>query len=388
MRPHVALAGTLLILSLHSQAPEPPRIHLVGSAELLEGRLRLTRPERQTSGAAWFAQKERVAGGFETTFKFQITEPGGLGPGADGFAFVLQNEGPGAIAGRGSAGGFAIGDGWRDFSKPGIPRSIAVFFDTYRNQDGGDPSDNYIAICTNGPIPKMRWPPNRLGYSKKLSIRLKDGRVHTARIRYKPPIMSVYLDDGEPEVRAPVDISTVVDSNGAAYAGFTASTGNGFENHDILGWSFTPAPEQVTSSLFTVQSEITYQLANCMDGRNLCTPPKALVQETAPGRFHITLPAHLEWGASIPNPDARLVTISNVQGLACWNLKSEEGCGGPDGAADASVDRYELLVPDRNPGALVCVTRQGRTLFSVNGRKGRGFNAHQGFFEFDAQIQQ
>ena len=40
-----------------------------------------------------------LASGFETTFQFQITQAGGTGHGADGFAFLLQ--GPEALGGRG-----------------------------------------------------------------------------------------------------------------------------------------------------------------------------------------------------------------------------------------------------------------------------------------------
>jgi hypothetical protein len=167
-----------------------------------------------------------------------------------------------------------------------------VFFDTYENSDAHDPSDNYIAISTNGPIHKMRWPPSRLGVGRKLKIRLKDGRVHEARIRYMPPVITVYLDNGKPEIQVPVDLGTVVDASGYAYIGFTASTGNGYENHDILDWSFTPA---VSSDITSVQTNITYFRTNCLEGRNLCTPPQAIVEESGPGQYHVIIPAHLAW---------------------------------------------------------------------------------------------
>ena len=49
--------------------------------------------------------------------------------------------------------------------------------------------------------------------------------------------MEVYLDD-ELIARTPVDLATVAASRGHAFIGFTASTGAGFENHDILTWAF------------------------------------------------------------------------------------------------------------------------------------------------------
>jgi hypothetical protein len=328
-----------------------------------------------------------AAGGrrLKTSFRFQLTGQGGLGPGADGFAFVLQNSGPEAIAGPGSAGGFAVGGGQRDPHQPGIPRSLAVFFDTFRNPDGLDPSDNYIAICTNGTIRKMRWPPPRLGVATKLPFRLKDGRIHAARIRYRPPLMLVYLDREEPLLHVPVDLSPVMDAEGNAFVGFTASTGNGFENHDILAWSLQP---DVSSSMAVVQSSIRFLNITCMEGRNLCTPKEASVEERAPGQYHVVLPAHLEWGAGIPNPSGRPVTLENVRGNVCWDLQARgaEGCSGPEGTGAAPAGQKEFLAPDQKAGALVMKNAGGRTWFSVNDRS-RGFADNQGYFEFDVRVQ-
>jgi hypothetical protein len=366
-------------------------VHLVGSAQILHDRLRLTPAGPQQVGAAWFAPKQRVIAGFEAVFRFQLTEQGGLGPGADGFAFVLQNEGPNAIAGRGSAGGFAIGDGRRDPTKPGIPHAVAVFFDTFYNADGDDPSDNYVAICTNGAIPQMRWPPRRLGVGKRLKIHLKDRRVHQARILYRPPMMAVYLDDGEPSLRAPVDLSTVVDALGFTYAGFTASTGSGWENHDIFDFTLTPSDPNVSSDLFVVQSDVQFLRTNCLEGRNLCTPAGSVVEERGPGYYHVILPAQLEWGASVPNPAGSQVTIENARGMICQALGTDdsESCSGPDGIRLDGVDQRSmgpLVQPGSNPGALITKTETGRTWFSVNSRRGRGFARSQGFFEFDVKL--
>ncbi|MGJ5816749.1 L-type lectin-domain containing protein [Paludibaculum fermentans] len=368
---------------LHGQ--EGPKLQLVGEAEVWQNRIRLTPAIPQMAGAAWFVERQPVAAGFEMLIRFQLTQQGGLGKGADGFAFVLQNNGPEALAGRGSAGGFALGDGRQDRSQPGIPRSIAVFFDTYMNRDGLDPSDNYIAVCTNGPVEKMRWPPNRLGTGTRLKVRLKDGQPHMARIRYKPPVLFVYLDDGEPELRVPVDLSTVVDPQGRAFIGFTASTGEGWENHDILAWKFRPVEPQVSSDITVVSSDITFSPTSCLGGRNLCTPPEAVVEERGPGQYHVVLPAHVEWGASIPNPRNQQYNITGARGNACWDLESgADGCGGPGGNPGSRNDA--LISPDQPAGALLSKTGSGRIWFTVNGRKGRRFAANQGFYEFDVSL--
>lgn len=354
----------------------------MGAAEQLGDRIRLTPSEPQTAGAVWLRTKKRIVDGFEARFQFQLTQQGGLGDGADGFAFVLQDEGENALAGRGSAGGFALGDGRQDRRAQGIAHSLAVFFDTFYNQDGQDPSDNYVAVCTNGAIRKMRWPPARLGVARKLPFRLKDGKVHSVRIRYAPPLLTVALDDGEPILRVPIDVSTVTDKNGEAYTGFTASTGSGFQNHDILGWWLQP---EVSSDISVVSSNIHFLDVDCMEGKNLCTPGKASVEERSPGEFHIVLPAHLEWPASIPNPSGRTVAIRNVQGNVCFDLEASgnSGCSGPDGVP--GTERKGLLVSEQNPGALVTKHERGRTWFSVNDRA-RQFADNQGFYEFNVRV--
>ena len=240
------LSGLLLFagwFGLAAQELTPDHLHTLGSARLDGGILRLTPAVNDQAGAAWLGEKQAVLNGFETTFRFQLTEQGGLGRGADGFAFVLQNAGPDALAGRGSSGGWALGDGMGDAKRPGIPLSIAIFFDTFKNGEIKDPSDNFITVSTNGKIGEMRWPPSRLAHTRRLKVRLKDRQVHTSRIVYRPPVMSVELD-GAPVLNAAVDLRFVTDPEGASWVGFTASTGAGWENHDILSWTFSsPRPD-------------------------------------------------------------------------------------------------------------------------------------------------
>lgn len=351
--------------------------------------LRLTSARHDSAGAAWFTKRVPVRNGFTTTFRFQFTERGGLGPGADGLALVLQNVGTDAIGAPGSAGGFGLGTHGYEGAQA-IPQSIAIFFDTYRNADEGDTSDNSLSIATNGPIGSLRWPPPRLGRVPKLRIRLKDGNVHSARVVYEPPVISVYLDDfSKPVLRASADLSTIIDSSGSAYIGFTASTGAGWENHDVLSWSFDP------NLRASVESSIEFAQAACLPDRNLCTPERATVLATGPGRFHIVLPAHLEWGASIANPAGVSAIISAARGQVCWDLQGlgPMGCNGPEGNGLRAGDGF--VAPKEQAGALIQRTVNGQTSFSVNGRtrnvsKNKAgapeFRGHEGYFEFDVEL--
>ena len=339
-------------------------LRLVGSADREGTAIRLTPAKEQRSGGMWLERKQPVSAGFDTEFVFQLTKTGGLGPGADGLAFVIQNNSIKELAGRGNSGGFAPGDGGGDRRKPGIPQSIAIFLDTFQNEE--DPSGNYIAICTNGRLGQMNWPPARLGIAPALPVDMKDGKTHKVRIRFVPPILTVYLDDGtKPVLRAPVDLTALAGSDGYAWVGFTASTGGGYENHDILSWSFIG--EQVELRLFDVSSRISYHLTDCIEGRNLCTPAKASAEERSAGGWYVLLPAHLNWPASIPNPAGRPVRILDAHGTVCFGRSADTGC-----ASGAS--------------AVVQKSEGGRTWFSVAAPGGKPSESGQGFIELHVAL--
>jgi len=269
----------------------------------------------------------------------------------------------------------------------GIPWAVAVFFDTYRNDEENDPSSNYIGIRANGGPPVTRWPPSRLAASPTLSVRLKDRKVHTARILFQPPVLSVFLDNSAaPVVETKVDLSIATDPQGRAWVGFTAATAGGYENHDILSWSFERA--DVSSSLYAVTSDITFPRSACLPNRNLCTPEQAFIEPRGAGGagYHVVLPANLEWGASIPNASGRPVAVTNAKGIVCWDPKApgSQGCGGPAGNGGAAGAGF--LSQDNPAGALIMRTRDGRTWFSVNGRSGDAFQDNEGFYEFDVEI--
>jgi len=204
--------------------------------------------------------------------------------------------------------------------------------------------------------------------NRNLPLLLKDGRPHTARIVYAPPILSVFIDRRETAVlKAPLDLRSVTDSEGRAWVGFTASTGNGFENHDILDWSFNPAPcGESSSTISHVSSTISFLSSPCLPDRNLCTPEDPMVEGVSPGEFHVVLPAHLEWGASIPNPASREVAIAGTRGTACASA-------GKDGVVDCAAK-------------LVHRTRNGRTEFSIEFPTRNNARSNQGYLEFDVRL--
>ncbi len=325
---------------------------LVGDARWEGKALRLAEAENDQAGAAWKREKVFVAAGFDTSFRFRITESGGLGDGADGIAFVVQNTGADALAGTGGAGGFQP-QGKRQ--RP-IGYSVAVFFDTYHNDELKDPSNNYVGVYTFGRPEKAKWPPPRLAASRRLRVDLKSGEEHEARVVFRAPLLTVFLN-GEEVLRTTVDLQGAVDSEGKAWVGFTASTGGGFGNHDLLDWGY----ESVDSNMTSVDSQISFATSDCLPGRNLCTPREGHVEEKGEGVFAVVAPGHLEWPVSIANPGKRPVEIRNAAGFVC--------------AGAGECARAEGNVKMRHA--------RGRTYFGVGDSRRDG---NEGYFAFEAVL--
>ncbi|HUQ90391.1 MAG TPA: L-type lectin-domain containing protein [Bryobacteraceae bacterium] len=354
-------------------------LSLVGDAKRSRKVLRIAPAYENQRGGVWFAEKLFVTKGFETTFDFRLTSQDDEGfSGADGLAFVVQAAGQSAIGGTGGAGGFATNN-----EAAAIPRSLAIFFDTYKNVEFGDPSGNFIAITVNG---DGYWPNRRLASAANLPVDLKNRKTHHVRILYSPPNLSVFLNrNPAPVVTATIDLANVVGPEGRGYAGFTAATGGGYQNHDLLRWSFGPAPKVDPDT--SVSASIRFLNHACLPNRTLCTPEQPTVEEKGAGRYRIVLPAHLEWGVSVPNPTAASVRILSAAGTICWEPsgRAAPACNGPAGS-DIQGAGEGFVSPAAAAGSLVFLNRDGKTFFSVNDRSSRGFQDNEGFFDFDVQI--
>jgi hypothetical protein len=111
------------------------------------------------------------------------------------------------------------------------------------------------------------------------------------------------------------------------------------------------------------------------------------VVERRAGGYHVILPGNLEWGANIPNPSGQKFVLTNAHGIVCWdfNARGSDGCSGPFGNG-TSADG-DFVAADAPAGALIMRTGEGRTWFSVNGRRnGVGFKNNEGFYEFDLDL--
>ena len=146
-----------------------------------------------------------------------------------------------------------------------------------------------------------------------------------------------------------------------------------------------------------VTSNLSFSKVPCLPDLNLCTPDQAIVQDKGTGRFHVVLPANLVWGASIPNPTHREVTVSNASGRVCDLTVANHsvGCNEWRGSSCCYRAGEGFLAPDEKAGALTRQTVGGLTKFSINGSirnvfSNRGgvseFKDYRGSFEFDVEV--
>lgn len=217
--------------------------------------LRLVPSVLSQRGAAYFGTPVTVENGFDTTFAFQTSAPSGGG--ADGFSFVVHNDGRGLSAignhaGAGGYGAFATSP-----AGTAIANSLVVEFDTFSGSFGGfsDLSGNEISVHTGGVGDNSHSEGYSIGRVTP-AITFSNAAVHTARIHYVPGTLRVYLDNlTTPVLTVPYSFATggtwvvapggpvgglALLPGGQAYVGFTASTGGSFENYDLLSWKYEP----------------------------------------------------------------------------------------------------------------------------------------------------
>ncbi len=216
--------------------------------------LRLTTSAADQLGTVFYSTPVTLTAGFTTTFQFQISQPGGIAP-ADGIAFVVQNSSTMDHASGVLGGSIGYGDDDAN-SDPAdaISNSVAVELDTYQNS--WDVNANHIAVMSCGTGHNSQHHDTKcqdgtlafptLAINTSLPITLSDGAKHTVTITYTPPCancqnLTVTVDGNlTPVLALAFDITSIgLGANGTAYVGFTASTGGGFEDQDIVNWNFS-----------------------------------------------------------------------------------------------------------------------------------------------------
>lgn len=198
-------------------------------------------------GSLFTTQQYNVAE-FSAVFEFMITSPGGLSDGiaagADGLTFALQRNSPGELGNL----GFGLGYG-------GISSSLAVEFDTFRNNNLSDPSSNHIGINSNGSMTSVS--------TVDIASPFDNGTKWTVWVDYNGTTLEVRASNNDQGRPLTATLSYTIDLPGtiggsAAYIGFTAATGQAFGNHEILGFAFSETYQ--TNGLAAVPEPSTYAL--------------------------------------------------------------------------------------------------------------------------------
>lgn len=203
---------------------------LNGSAATFGNSLRLAGVNgSQQAGSVWSNTKVDVTHGFDTTFTFLM----GGGSGADGFAFVIQDNDGGTHA-LGQAGGGIGAQGMTD----AVAVSFRTFFANQIEVDACSPLGIQFDNCAVS------------SYVAGANLR---GQVHSARILSVGNSLQVFYDNVLVETATlNLDAFNSGTFNNGAYVGFTAATGGFNDNHDIQSWTFTNAavvPEPASLSL-------------------------------------------------------------------------------------------------------------------------------------------
>ncbi|KAF9600876.1 hypothetical protein IFM89_013783 [Coptis chinensis] len=190
---------------------------------------------------------------FDTTFSFQITTTGGSDSGGSGLTFIIVPDE--VTVGRPGPWLAMVNDACERNYK-----AIAIEFDTHKNPEFGDPNDNHVGINLGSIVSSTTVDASVVG------VYLKDGSVHRAWITYDGAIKHLDIrlgsDGGDfptkPIYSSYLDLSPYLKEY--MFVGFSASTGNKTQIHNVLAWNFSstskaflrlPSMETCESKLLT-----------------------------------------------------------------------------------------------------------------------------------------
>jgi hypothetical protein len=237
-------------------------LKLLHDARITDKKVRLTAAIASQKGGIWYTKAPiQVDSGFTTEFSFQISA-GGVGEGADGFAFIIHNSRQNLSKGINGGG----------MGYDGIPNCIAVEFDTY---DNDEQSNNHISVQTRGREPNRHSLDASIAINRDLGFDLKDSRIHKVKISYQTGTLDVFVDNmRNPILTVRIDIARSIDlDEGRAWVGISGATGEDYANHDILKWSMqTTRPrlkEEPTKPVEIEHRKIDYTKSFTVDSREI-----------------------------------------------------------------------------------------------------------------------
>ncbi|GAA0140329.1 hypothetical protein LIER_01697 [Lithospermum erythrorhizon] len=281
--------GPVITVRKHISFPDfkiDQEINLLGSAIISSEKNSIQIPDttqevdvRHLAGRAIFGSPIRLLdpptkspASFETTFSFQFQSlsnstfsfPNGEDSnftmsspvdGGSGFSFIIVPDE--FTVGRSGPWLGILNDACDEDYK-----SIAIEFDTRQNPEFGDPNDNHIGINLGSSIVS-----SRIINASDAGIDLNDGSVHRAWVSYDGNKGFIQIHLGSDKDRkliysGSLDLSSYL--NEYMFIGFSASTGNHTQIHNIFSWNFTstsqaslkiPSAETCESKILVDQKE-------------------------------------------------------------------------------------------------------------------------------------
>jgi hypothetical protein len=136
----------------------------------------------------------------------------------------------------------------------GVTHSVAIEFDTFDNSEN---SSNHVALDVNGSLASLVQV-NPYGVASCTFANygapgcLSNGKVWSAYVNYDGTTQKLNVsvqETGSALIQLitdySIDIATALGTNDA-FVGFTAATGGGYQNHDILTWQLASDTSIVT----------------------------------------------------------------------------------------------------------------------------------------------
>jgi len=241
---------------------------LLGSSQVANGRLRLTPSTTEQRGTAWTTQPVQFSSSysFSTEFVFEISAPGGAtdgqdGVGGEGLAFTIQSTGPNVLGTSSTSYGL-LGGG------AAAQKFVSVEFDTRPGGtwDSTRASGSHVAINNHtstlsvSPIPRVP--------------RFNDGGLYHAWVDYDglSRTFRVYYSNTDAKPDAPItqavmDLRSLFSGEQSLYLGFSASTSNGTNVHEIVEWNFASGDSELGLTAETIN--LTEHLGLLRGGENV-----------------------------------------------------------------------------------------------------------------------
>eukprot|EP00249_Psilotum_nudum_P005029 c18519_g4_i1 orf=2-2038(-) len=176
----------------------------------------------------------KMAASFDTTFSFRIdtTPADSIESSSSGLTFLIAPD------------EFTVGraGGWLGMMNDACDRNyrpFAVEFDTFKNNEFGDPNDNHVGLNYGSMVS------NQAADAAAAGVSLRDGSIIRAWINYNSSRRWIEVRVGKegeekqslPLISAALDLSPIFREY--MFVGFSAATGPTAQIHSILSWNFT-----------------------------------------------------------------------------------------------------------------------------------------------------